>query len=144
MCCLMLLCSLLLLFFLMIRRPPRSTRTYTLFPYTTLFRSRDRQLGLDRHSRGRRDARGAFLAEAAPVRERPPRRHMAFAVGPLSNRGYPGFVRPDRLRDCLEESSRPGAAGAPRQDLPLSADKPAFVAASGRFRIFALRADRKS
>src|SRR3546814_751298 len=30
-----------LLFFLMIRRPPRSTRTDTLFPYTTLFRSAD-------------------------------------------------------------------------------------------------------
>src|SRR3546814_12972651 len=30
---------LLTLFFLMIRRPPRSTRTDTLFPYTTLFRS---------------------------------------------------------------------------------------------------------
>src|SRR3546814_2725169 len=29
-------------FFLMIRRPPRSTRTDTLFPYTTLFRSRTR------------------------------------------------------------------------------------------------------
>src|SRR3546814_12274052 len=29
-----------LFFFLMIRRPPRSTRTDTLFPYTTLFRSR--------------------------------------------------------------------------------------------------------
>src|SRR3546814_19191676 len=28
-----------ILFFLMIRRPPRSTRTDTLFPYTTLFRS---------------------------------------------------------------------------------------------------------
>src|SRR3546814_18251987 len=27
------------LFFLMIRRPPRSTRTDTLFPHTTLFRS---------------------------------------------------------------------------------------------------------
>src|SRR3546814_3927580 len=26
-------------FFLMLRRPPRSTRTDTLFPYTTLFRS---------------------------------------------------------------------------------------------------------
>src|SRR3546814_7402004 len=26
----------------MIRRPPRSTRTDTLFPYTTLFRSRER------------------------------------------------------------------------------------------------------
>src|SRR3546814_20138141 len=33
------ICYLLLLFFLIIRRPPRSTRTDTLFPYTTLFRS---------------------------------------------------------------------------------------------------------
>src|SRR3546814_8422269 len=31
--------SFLFFFFLMIRRPPRSTRTDTLFPYTTLFRS---------------------------------------------------------------------------------------------------------
>src|SRR3546814_6280541 len=30
---------LIFFFFLMIRRPPRSTRTDTLFPYTTLFRS---------------------------------------------------------------------------------------------------------
>src|SRR3546814_16920720 len=29
----------MLLFFLMIRRPPRSKRTDTLFPHTTLFRS---------------------------------------------------------------------------------------------------------
>src|SRR3546814_11517089 len=34
------LLSIFVLFFLMIRRPPRSTRTDTLFPYTTLFRSR--------------------------------------------------------------------------------------------------------
>src|SRR3546814_7115441 len=46
-------------FFLIRRRPPRSTRTYTLFPYTTLFRSRparrcaERQLlGLVRRRRG--------------------------------------------------------------------------------------------
>src|SRR3546814_8907597 len=32
----------------MIRRPPRSTRTYTLFPYTTLFRSCGRRDRLDR------------------------------------------------------------------------------------------------
>src|SRR5213594_4088698 len=32
-------------FFLMIRRPPRSTQAFTLFPYTTLFRSR--QGGVD-------------------------------------------------------------------------------------------------
>src|SRR3546814_4217021 len=31
-----------IIFFLMIRRPPRSTRTDTLFPYTTLFRSQQR------------------------------------------------------------------------------------------------------
>src|SRR3546814_18986052 len=30
---------LLIFFFCVIRRPPRSTRTDTLFPYTTLFRS---------------------------------------------------------------------------------------------------------
>src|SRR3546814_5522067 len=33
-------------FFVMIRRPPRSTRTDTLFPYTTLFRSK--RAGLSR------------------------------------------------------------------------------------------------
>src|SRR3546814_18367980 len=44
-CCLFLECIAVvrcfrgLCFFLMIRRPPRSTRTDTLFPYTTLFRS---------------------------------------------------------------------------------------------------------
>src|SRR3546814_6024602 len=31
--------TMYVVFFLMIRRPPRSTRTDTLFPYTTLFRS---------------------------------------------------------------------------------------------------------
>src|SRR3546814_16090644 len=33
------MCIMIVFFFLMIRRPPRSTRTDTLFPYTTLFRS---------------------------------------------------------------------------------------------------------
>src|SRR3546814_13751311 len=47
----------LLFFFLMIRRPPRSTRTDTLFPYTTLFRSPTcrlqwgRRRGCGRHRR---------------------------------------------------------------------------------------------
>src|SRR3546814_14228841 len=47
-------------FFLMLLRPPRSTRTDTLFPYTTLFRS-----GLA----PRRDARGerGRLSLHAPV-----------------------------------------------------------------------------
>src|SRR3546814_1091300 len=43
----------------MIRRPPRSTRTDTLFPYTTLFRSL--LPGTDR--RGRRQASGDQLSD---------------------------------------------------------------------------------
>src|SRR3546814_9003802 len=35
----------------MIRRPPRSTRTDTLFPYTTLFRSVLRSASMTRHTR---------------------------------------------------------------------------------------------
>src|SRR3546814_14384617 len=56
----------------MIRRPPRSTRTDTLFPYTTLFRSRlghpaaeERVLGLC-GQRTRRQAGGDGRAVALP------------------------------------------------------------------------------
>src|SRR3546814_1772118 len=39
---------LVVICFLMIRRPPRSTRTDTLFPYTTLFRSERFSIMLER------------------------------------------------------------------------------------------------
>src|SRR3546814_9848418 len=42
----------------MIRRPPRSTRTDTLFPYTTLFRSHPHVV--------RRNSRGRFRRRVAP------------------------------------------------------------------------------
>src|SRR3546814_10190168 len=42
---------LVIVLFLMIRRPPRSTRTDTLFPYTTLFRSSDGRYSVDIHLR---------------------------------------------------------------------------------------------
>src|SRR3546814_10957631 len=44
----------------MIRRPPGSTRTYTLFPYTTLFRSR-RQGRQQREEQGEPVRRGQAL-----------------------------------------------------------------------------------
>src|SRR3546814_20038088 len=44
--------GLSVVFFLMIRRPPRSTRTDTLFPYTTLFRSLVAAAGGDQHALG--------------------------------------------------------------------------------------------
>src|SRR3546814_13484923 len=49
----------------MIRRPPRSTRTYTLFPYTTLFRS--------------------ALAPRLP-RVRRPQNHLSHHLAPLEHR----------------------------------------------------------
>src|SRR3546814_1477073 len=55
-------------FFLMIRRPPRSTRTDTLFPYTTLFRSR-RSAPLLRPTAGRRRS-----SRPGHGRRHPPRR----------------------------------------------------------------------
>src|SRR3546814_14543206 len=56
----------------MIRRPPRSTRTDTLFPYTTLFRSDDadaiaarlREAGIDAEVRPFFDDMGARLRAA--------------------------------------------------------------------------------
>src|SRR3546814_14406902 len=57
----------------MIRRPPRSTRTDTLFPDTTLFRAQQEAAGRDplwrdaRGSRARRNARPDAAAPRLPV-----------------------------------------------------------------------------
>src|SRR3546814_1726863 len=69
-------------FFLMIRRPPRSTRTDTLFPYTTLFRSSRASHGdpgsqpgvPDRHLRF--DERSGQAAAAAGLAEEIGRAHV--------------------------------------------------------------------
>src|SRR3546814_3920686 len=58
-------------FFLMIRRPPRSTRTDTLFPYTTLFRSDPRHDRPGRVRSGRLRGGGVVRAgHAGPGRPR--------------------------------------------------------------------------
>src|SRR3546814_10190008 len=62
-------CLLFVVFFLMLRRPPRSTRTDTLFPYTTLVRSRFRagaaHLGAEAHQ-PRRTRRVPWGAAGCP------------------------------------------------------------------------------
>src|SRR3546814_18644538 len=50
----------------MVRRPPRSTRTDTLFPYTTLFRSRGRRRGS--RDRGAVRDRGSWRGAAGRLR----------------------------------------------------------------------------
>src|SRR3546814_17319735 len=57
-------CYFMSFFFLMIRRPPRSTRTDTLFPYTTLFRSSKPQ-----QAARMQGARSAGTAVYKPVHE---------------------------------------------------------------------------
>src|SRR3546814_8480488 len=71
--------------FLMIRRPPRSTRTDTLFPYTTLFRS---QGARQQHGGSLYDlARTPHPANGTPYMTDSPLPH-ALA---LAARGYPVF-----------------------------------------------------
>src|SRR3546814_12274969 len=97
-------CGMVVFFFLMRRRPPRSTRTDTLFPYTTLFRShqgavlgpgRGEALGLlagavellQRHQAvGRRQARDAV---ASGVCSHPGNREAAAAAVPSSSGAMP-------------------------------------------------------
>src|SRR3546814_15471217 len=74
-----------LFFFLMIRRPPRSTRTDTLFPYTTLFRSpsrdarrtaaQDRRRRHDRDIGHRRRQHRQYIASRPHVGSPPVVRH---------------------------------------------------------------------
>src|SRR3546814_14577939 len=92
----------ILFFFLMIRRPPRSTRTDTLFPYTTLFRSdQDRAVAvIDTQSCVRR----ALHLDIAAEVERP---FVAAAVGTAQ-----GVSLLRILRLVLEEYEAIERAGA--------------------------------
>src|SRR3546814_19401432 len=72
----------------MIRRPPRSTRTYTLFPYTTLFRSGARDVRQARYFLAEHDAIAADVggADLEQIVEAA-RDHMAFLdLGNLAHR----------------------------------------------------------
>src|SRR3546814_2648536 len=62
----------------MIRRPPRSTRTDTLFPYTTLFRSHDQPAGLDQAAQLGKVAR---QLRPAHVLEHAHRRQLVIGLG---------------------------------------------------------------
>src|SRR3546814_11080369 len=93
----------------MIRRPPRSTRTDTLFPYTTLFRSDEGRLGiLPRHQPARLrglgiDRRGVRLFPRPPRRRAQPDRRAAARVTGLtpSRTAFPQTPAPSpRSRDA--------------------------------------------
>src|SRR3546814_10525329 len=88
-------------FFLMLRRPPRSTRTDTLFPYTTLFRSVPRALGHEEH---RREVRPCRQPERHAVRTR--------CLVRLQHAGQRHARPADHGRDRLPRRVRRDALGA--------------------------------
>src|SRR3546814_11752568 len=84
----------------MIRRPPRSTRTDTLFPYTTLFRSID-------------DVEppcpevGVQLQPFVILRRNgEPPGNVALAEAPVDSRQPPFFPRPGHMRADVEAAGR--------------------------------------
>src|SRR3546814_14206186 len=111
----------------MIRRPPRSTRTDTLFPYTTLFRSHYHELtrlaekldALSLHHVRAREWKGdlVLLHELA---EGPADRSYGLAVARLA--GLPPAVlarAQDVLARLAEGKATPGGIAAGLDDLPL-------------------------
>src|SRR3546814_19857602 len=99
-CCSSLSCRLFVFFFLMIRRPPRSTRTDTLFPYTTLFRSHAPQ-GLP-HLLGR-DGEGIHPERAVGLGARAPVERARMPV----DRGTRGRSRLQRRTEFLPQLCAP-------------------------------------
>src|SRR3546814_13874819 len=97
--------------FLMIRRPPGSTRTDTLFPYTTLFRSRR---ALDEAASGCRQAAGM---ETVGIRRTAGAwRFLLSGLLPQSGkvgRAPAGWMVPNRRRSYPDRARR---AGIPRAD----------------------------
>src|SRR3546814_17285416 len=87
-------------FFLMIRRPPRSTRTDTLFPYTTLFRSLQVEQAAIKHRFGHLDKQGRFVSQRCVVH---PIHDGIDKIGIGHNRHYAASAPSSRASIRLED-----------------------------------------
>src|SRR3546814_5301270 len=116
----------------MIRRPPRSTRTDTLFPYTTLFRS----VFPERRRDGKRrdHVRGVGMTIEQPVAHRRPG-HVAhqFECEPLARRKAE-FVREDRQRGVDERQETDTEMLAGHSMSPISASLVTLASAISEMR----------
>src|SRR3546814_14352223 len=115
----------------MIRRPPRSTRTDTLFPYTTLFRSRAPRILRRFHRprpqpyvRGLPGGHARYLGDAAARLQRrkrggyPRRRHLCHGGGgPAARAGCESGGAAHRLA-LLSLDAAPRGREYPRRALP--------------------------
>src|SRR3546814_19125631 len=93
----------------MIRRPPRSTRTDTLFPYTTLFRSGAVEAGRDPLATG----------EIHDFFTRGRRRRVERQIGTETEREFPAFDnRIERNHLATQRLGREPPRRAPRPETP--------------------------
>src|SRR3546814_13806796 len=120
--------SLYVLFLLMLPLPPRYTRADTLFPYTTLFRSRAQGRGAQVLRGGAQARPGQPLAQARAAEDR--RMRLLRGVGVACCLALAGCVTvPAGQGVAIADLSAaaPAAATAPRQALaqpPTALDRP--------------------
>src|SRR3546814_16829594 len=101
-------------FFLMRRRPPRSTRTDTRFPYTTLFRSPGERRCAPDADRGDRDA-GRAASGVGQGRQCPPACRGAL----YAQRRHRAVQRVDTGVRVTSVAAPPGTDGAPLAPAPV-------------------------
>src|SRR3546814_4802887 len=108
----------------MIRRPPRSTRTDTLFPYTTLFRSHDLGVLVEAGGEAERIAEGeaperagedGIVGRGGARREPPPERPERQAVGGLGIAPPQGRAEQGEGVQAAPSSSRGAGNGGGRR-----------------------------
>src|SRR3546814_4622296 len=95
----------------MIRRPPRSTRTDTLFPYTTLVRSHQPGIGGDRAHDLQRGLGGKCGAEGCAggsgcAHSSPRKKVHSSGTGPGQRTTSRSWIRPSRGFWCLFSPQR--------------------------------------
>src|SRR3546814_14264123 len=119
------------------RRPPRSTRTDTLFPYTTLFRSRPGGL--------RRQAPHDLHRAAGRPRRPRHRRHWSRQRRPVAE-DLPLQPGPERAGWHVADPAEPHRAADPRVALMSKYDLPPEIELTpdGPSRIVRLHRDRES
>src|SRR3546814_18733545 len=105
----------------MVRRPPRSTRTYTLFPYTTLFRSVCFRLY---------NLTSAWVATILGIGQNPKDAAGMRPIGWLRLLDFAGSRASVRLGRGRPEENRPQScelrpAGVPRSRTPRTPDRKA-------------------
>src|SRR3546814_11747675 len=98
--------SVCFFFFLLIRRPPRSTRTDTLFPYTTLFRSREDSLSRRCSCRCRGPSARRRSTRLSCFCSCPPPSHCRRCAGPIKLIAMRGLDPRSGCRGAADQQDR--------------------------------------